>query len=243
LLLFSDAVIIIIGRKNRLQFSKNLFFILLLLALPLLAVAGSNQRLEMKMVFFMPFWLLAYFVLFAEFKKYLDPSRIRVMHTVFITVFFIVFVTQGFLKHIHYNYSIKRSRHVIENAQRLTDIGVSEYQRNFYENGIRELEKVGFKPGDEVLAFYETFMLVYVAGGYVPHRLTYSAEFFVNNRENIPPEKTGFIIISEYQLPMMTEFLAGTDWGFPEGYTRTELGTDGQNLTQMGYKYILFAAK
>lgn len=242
ILLLYDAIINLISMKIKFRLSKNLVLAMLLLALPLLAVAGSNQRLEMKMMYFMPFWFLAYFILFKEFKKYLDPKRIPDLHIVFITVFFIVFSAQGFLKHIHYNYSIKRSRHLIENAERFTNIGVSEYQRNFYENGIRKLKKAGFKEGDDVLAFFETFMLVYSAGGYVPHRLTYSAEFFVGNKENIPPEKVNLIIIDEYQIPMLTEFLTDTDWSFPESYDRVELETDGHNLTQLGYNYILFSS-
>ncbi|MDT8394532.1 MAG: hypothetical protein RQ761_11865 [Bacteroidales bacterium] len=240
LLLLANAGIQMVAGRERFRLSKNFIFALLLMALPLLAVAGSNQRLEMKMVYFMPFWALAYFILLAEFKKHFATERIPVWHTAFIIVFFVVFAAQGFLKHIHYNYSIKRSRYLVENAKRFTNIGVSEYQCDFYETGIRQLKKAGFKPGGEVLAFYETFMLVYMAGGYVPHRLTYSAEFFVNDRDNIPPEKAGYIIIDEYQVPMLTHFLAGSGWDFPISYNVVELGTDGHNLTKLGYNYLLF---
>lgn len=240
-LLLFDAIINLIGMKIRFRLSNNLMLAMLLLALPLLAVAGSNQRLEMKMMYFMPFWVLAYFILIGEFRASLDPRRILVINYVFIITFFIVFAAQGFLKHIHYNYSIKRSRHLIENAERFTNIGVSEYQQNFYENGIRELKKAGFKKGDKVLAFYKTFMLVYTAGGYVPYRLTYSAEFFVADKDNIPPDKVDYIIIDHSQIAMITDFLKQSDWNFPESYSRTELGTDGHNLTQLGYNYILFS--
>ena len=191
----------------------------------------------------MPFWFLAYVILVAEFQKYFEPKRLFRYHYVFIIVFFVVFAAQGFLKHIHYNYSIKRSTHLIANAVRFTNIGVSEYQCNFYENGIRELKKAGFKPGDNILAFYETYMLVYAAGGYVPKKLNYSAEFYVTDANNIPTERVNFMIINEYQIPMMETYLADTDWNFPEGYNRVALGTDGQNLTNMGYNYILFSAK
>ena len=191
----------------------------------------------------MPFWFPAYFLLVVEFKKYLNTKQINTWHAVYIMIFFIVFVLQGFLKHIHYNYSIKRSTFLIENAVRLRGNSVSEYQRNFYENGIKELKKAGFKPGDEILAFYETFMLVYAAGGYVPHRLTYSAEFFIGDKDNIPPRKPKYIIIDNYQIPMLTEFLKTTNWKFPSSYSMVELGTDGQNLTQLGYNYLLFTNK
>lgn len=243
ILLFADAVIQMIGKKQGFRMSKNRYFVLILIVLPVMAVAGSNQRLEMKIMYFMPFWFLAYFILLAEIKRYLLPWQVNIWHTVFIIVFFVVFSAQGFIKHIHYNYSIKRSKYLIENAERFTNIGVSEYQCNFYENGIRELKKAGFKPGDKVLSFFETFMLVYAAGGYVPHSLTYSAEFFVNSASNIPPEKSNYIIIDEYQVPMMTEFLASTDWDFPTSYQIVELGTDGHNLTQLGYNYLLFYSK
>jgi hypothetical protein len=197
----------------------------------------------MKMVYFMPFWFLAYFILLAEFKKYFESPKARTWHTVFVVVFFVVFGAQGFLKHIHYNYSIKRSRHLVENSERFTNIGVSEYQCNFYENGIDQLKKAGFKKGDEVLAFFETHMLVYMAGGYVPMRLMYSADFFVLSEDNIPKEKVKYIIIDESEISMMAEFLSITNWQFPESYNRVDLGTDGHNLTQLGYNYILFYAR
>ncbi|NQT77511.1 MAG: hypothetical protein HQ565_07335 [Bacteroidetes bacterium] len=242
-LLLLDTTVNAIARKKRIHLSKNLILAIMLLALPLLAVAGSNQRLEMKMVYFMPFWFLALFVLYGEFRTYNEKSSFNVINYVFIIVFFIVFVAQGFLKHIHYNYSIKRSIYPIEGAVRFTNIGVSEYQQNFYENGIRELKKAGFEKGDDVLAFYKTFMLVYAAGGYVPHRLTYSAEFFVANKDNIPQNKVDYIIIDQGQIAMVTEFLEQSDWNFPESYNKVELGTDGHNLMQLGYNYILFSSK
>lgn len=242
LLLIVDSLLFTRSRKIKLQFTKNILLAIFLLMLPLLAVAGSNQRLEMKMVYFMPFWFLALFVLYGEFRTYNEKSSFNVINYVFIIVFFIVFVAQGFLKHIHYNYSIKRSIYPIEGAIRFTNIGVSEYQQNFYENGIRELKKAGFEKGGEVLAFYETFMLVYAAGGYVPHRLTYSAEFFVADKDNIPQNKVDYIIIDQGQIAMVTEFLEQSDWNFPESYNKVELGTDGHNLTQLGYNYILFSS-
>ena len=103
------------------------------------------------------------------------------------------------------------------------------------------MKKSCYEIGDEVLAFYETFMLVYAAGGYVPHKLTYSAEFFVGDEENISPVKPQFIIIDDYQVPMLTDFLKSTEWNFPASYNMVELGTDGHNLTQLGYNYILFS--
>ena len=36
----------------------------------------------------------------------------------------------------------------------------------------------GFRPGDNILAFFETYMLVYAAGGYVPDGMTYWAYHF-----------------------------------------------------------------
>ena len=85
-------------------------------------------------------------------------------------------------------------------------------------------------------------MLVYMAGGYVPHRLTYSADFFVLSDDNIPQEKVKFIIIDEGEIDLISEFLSRTNWGFPKSYERIDLGTDGHNLTQLGFNYILFSA-
>lgn len=85
-------------------------------------------------------------------------------------------------------------------------------------------------------------MLVYTAGGYVPNGLTYWANNFASDPNNIPEEKVDFIIIDEREIGLMTQFLSPTDWDFPKSYKRTDLGTDGQNLTQLGYNYILFSA-
>lgn len=227
------------GLKSIIRKKEFLFFLALII-LPIIAIAGTNQKIEMKMVFYMPFWFLAYVLAVVLFEKTSDKNFMKISNLSFIVVFFIVFAAQGFIKHIHFNYSIKRSTHRIENASRFNNIGVSEYQCNFYDNGIRELTKAGFKPGDDVLAFYETFMLVYAAGGYVPHRLSYSAEYFTTNTDNIPPQKPNYIIIDDYQVPMLKEFLVSTDWNFPASYNIVELGTDGHNLTQLGYNYLLF---
>ncbi len=74
LLLIVDSLLFTRSRKIKLQFTKNILLAIFLLMLPLLAVAGSNQRLEMKMVYFMPFWFLALFVLYGEFRTYNKKS-------------------------------------------------------------------------------------------------------------------------------------------------------------------------
>jgi len=242
-MILTDAILHTIRNRQKIYLSKNILFVLILIALPVMAVAGSNQRLEMKIIYFMPFWFLAYIISLAEAKSYINPKNIRAYHMAFLIVFVVVFGSQGFIKHIHYNYSIKRSVHRIEKAERFKNIGISEYQRDFYENGIKELEKAGFKPGDEVLAFYETFMLVYVAGGFVPHKLSYSVELFITDSHNIPSNKPNYIIINQHQINILRKFLDQTNWNFPSRYNQAELGTDGQNLTNLGYNYILFSAK
>lgn len=242
LLLFIDSYIVILLEKTKPFFTSNITIMLILIATPLLAILGTDQRLEMKMVYYMPWWALAYFIILEEFKQYINSKRIKVYHYTFIITFTIVFLSQGFLKHIHYNYSIKRSTYYIKNAERLKNIGVSEYQQKFYENGISELKKAGFTKGDEILAFYETFMLVYVAGGYIPNQLLYSAKSFVSDDDNIPQNKVKYIIIDESQISMIEEFLSQTDWDFPKSYNQSQLGTDGHNLTQLGYHYILFSS-
>ena len=122
-----------------------------------------------------------------------------------------------------------------------TAASLSEYQNRFYENGIRELNEHGFRPGDNILAFFETYMLVYAAGGYVPDGMTYWAYHFADDPDNIPDEKVNFIIIDESEIDLMTEFLLPTDWDFPDSYKRADLGTDGHNLTQLGFNYVLFS--
>lgn len=222
---------------------KNIVLLGLLLAVPLLAVMGSNQLLARKMFFFMPFWLLAMYILFLEFNTSEDHLKLAKYKYIMLVTVSIVFVFQGFLKHPHYNYSIKRSKYPIENAVRLNHIKVSKYQKDFYERGIFALKDQGFKPGNRVLAFYETYLLVYAAGGYAADGLTYWAYNFTSDRENIPDTKINYIIIDESEINLMTDFLSETDWDFPASYSRTILGTDGHNLSQLGYNYILFSSK
>ncbi len=220
---------------------RSLIFIIILFT-PLLAVLGSNQLLARKMFLFMPFWFLALYIIYAEYGIISNSFSYKKYNYVFIITISIVFVFQGFLRHPHYNYSIKRSKYPIENAIRFKGIKVSEYQNAFYENGITALTENGFIPGQNILAFFETYMLVYTAGGYVPDGLTYWAYNFTSDPENIPEEKVDFIIIDEKEIDLMTRFLSQTDWGFPESFNRTDLGTDGHNLTQLGFNYILFSA-
>ena len=221
---------------------KGFLLFVVFLAIPLLGVLGSNQLLARKMFFFMPLWFLALYFLLAEFKLLKNKILLRKYNILIILTVTVVFIFQGFIRHPHYNYSIKRSKYPIENAVRFQGIRVSEYQNKFYENGIRELNEHGFSPGDNILAFFETYMLVYAAGGYVPDGMTYWAYHFAGNPDNIPNEKVSFIIIDESEIDLMTEFLSQTDWNFPKSYTRTDLGTDGHNLAQMGYNYILFSS-
>jgi hypothetical protein len=222
--------------------AKSIILLCIFLAVPLLGVLGSNQLLARKMFFFTPFWFLALYFFMAQFRViHIKPMLIKYQYLLILTVS-IVFFFQGFIRHPHYNYSVRRSKYPIENAVRFKGIRVSEYQHSFYENGIRALGENGFRPGENVLAFYETYMLVYAAGGYVPDGLTYWAYHFASDAENIPEKKVDFIIIDESEIGLMTEFLSQTDWDFPASYKRTDLGTDGHNLTQMGFNYVLFSS-
>ena len=239
---FTDLLII---NKLRIKgsFSRKGFLLFaVFLAIPLLGVLGSNQLLARKMFLFMPFWFLALYFLLAELKLLKNKKLINKYNILMILTVTVVFVFQGFIRHPHYNYSIKRSKYLIGDAVRFKGIKVSEYQNKFYENGIRELNEHGFRPGDNILAFFETYMLVYAAGGYVPDGMTYWAYHFAGDPDNIPDEKVNFIIINENEIGLITEFLSQTNWDFPASYKRIDLGTDGHNLTQMGYNYILFSS-
>lgn len=231
------------GRLKKLYKGRRSLIFLIILFTPLLAVLGSNQLLARKMFFYIPFWLLALYILYAEYGIIANGFRYKKYNYVFIITVSIVFVFQGFLRHPHYNYSIKRSGYLIENAVRFKGIKVSEYQNAFYENGINALTENGFIPGQNILAFFETYLLVYAAGGYVPDGMTYWAYNFAGDHANIPPKKVDFIIIDTSEIEMMCDFLSQTNWDFPESYNKTDLGTDGHNLTQMGYNYILFSAR
>ena len=115
---------------------KNIILLCIFLAVPLLGVLGSNQLLARKMFFFMPFWFLALYYFLAEFRK----SRVKTIpdkyqYLLILTVS-IVFFFQGFIRHPHYNYSIRRSKYPIENAVRFKGIKVSQYQNSFYFGGI-----------------------------------------------------------------------------------------------------------
>jgi len=242
LFVFLEVILGNRGQLKKLYRGRGSLIFLIVLLAPLMAVLGSNQLLSPKMFFFMPFWFLALYILYAEYGIITNGFRYKKYNYVFIITISIVFVFQGFLRHPHYNYSIKRSGYPIENAVRFKGIKVSEYQNAFYENGITALTENGFIPGQNILAFFETYMLVYAAGGYVPNGLTYWAYNFASDPANIPEEKVRFIIIDEQEIEMISEFLSETDWDFPKSYKRTDLGTDGQNLTQLGFNYILFSA-
>ncbi|VBB44611.1 membrane hypothetical protein [uncultured Paludibacter sp.] len=228
--------------KNTIKISlKEILTFSLFLFIPLMGIFGTNQNLSAKMLFFMPFWVVAFYLLIA-FSKTKENLFIKVSSTVYVLLLITGFAYLVYFNRFHYYYTPKKSNIEIENDVRFQHIKVSQWQKDFNEKAIRILNENGFKKGDKILAFYDNFITVYIAGGYIPKDLIYQFEVFATDIKNIPDKPVDYILIIEEQEKPMMEFLKKTGWEFPEKYQRFDLGKAAENLPA-GYNSILFIKK
>jgi len=236
------SVIVANYYKNKFNISlKHIVVFCLFLFAPLIGVFGTNQNLSAKMLFFMPFWVVSYSLLIAFTSKE-NNLLIKISNTVYVLLLFAGFFYLVYFNRFHYYYTPKRSNIEIEDGVRFKGIKVSKWQKEFNEKSIQILNKNGFKKGDDILAFYDNFLTVYIVGGYIPSNLIYQFEVFSSDPKNIPDNPIRYIIIIEEQEKPMIEFLKHTNWKFPEDYYRFDLGKAAENLPR-GYNSLLFIKK
>ena len=238
------AYFLLKGKTQSSKFSiSTIFVLLILLFTPLMGIFGTNQCLALKLIIFMPFWVVLYFSLISILGLKDNALFVRVSHISYTLLLIAGFAYFVYFHRAHYYYTPKKSNVKIENVVRFQNIKVSKWHKGFNEEAIQVLKDNGFKKGNEVLAFYDNFITVYMAGGYVPRNLIYQFEVFVSDRNNIPNKPIKYILIIEEQEKPMQEFLSMTNWGFPDDYMRFDLGKAAENLPTEGYHSILYIKK
>ncbi len=239
--IFSYAIYLKSPNNTNLLSFKKILTVAILIFIPLTGVFGTNQNISAKMLFFMPFWVTAYFLLisFIDFKH---TAFLKISHSIYVLLLIGGFTYLVYFSRYHYYYSPKQSNTNITDTSRFRNIRVSGWQKEFNDRAIHLLNDMGFKKGDKILAFYDNFITVYMAGGYVPNNLIYQFEVFASDKQNIPSYPVNYILIIEEQEKAMQSFLKHTDWGFPSDYMRFDLGKAAENLPAQ-YNSILYIRK
>ena len=222
---------------------KDIFLVLIFLFVPLAGVFGTNQLLSAKVVFFIPFWVLLFALVFSLYCKKETSKRITIYLVIWLGVIVMSYIHLGYFTRYHYYFTPTSSKFELSWNERFKSIKVSEWQKEFNEKTFDILKNNGFSKGDKILAFYDNFITVYAVGAYIPQQLVYQFEVFAADSKNIPVEKLDYILIIQEQEKPMIHFLRNTSWDFPTGYERFDLGKAAPNLPDDGYNSILFISK
>ncbi len=211
--------------------SKDVFMVLILLAIPLAGVFGTNQPILTKAVVFSPFWLLAFFYL-STLLKAGNSDRLSLL---FVALLMAGYVWLGNFQRYHYYYTPRSSQYEIMGASRPQEVLISSYQQSYYSDLLDTLQKAGCRPGDKYMAFGENQMAVYLAGGYINGRLPYHWWQYRDFGQEAPQ---AFIIFKDEENDVISYFQKA-DWGFPQNYKRYEMRQMSQNLSDV-YRTVIF---
>lgn len=216
---------------GRFLLSKDAFMVLILLAVPFAGVFGTNQPILNKAVFFVPFWLLAFFCLSTLLKNETSDR----LNLLFLVLLLAGYVWQGNFQRYHYYYTPRSSKYEIVGASRPQKVLVSQYQQQYYHDLLDTLQASGCKPGDRYMAFGENQMAVYLAGGFVDGRLPYHWWQYKDFGQEAP---RAFIIFKNEEEGVIAYFQKA-DWNFPGDYERIEMRQMSQNMGD-DYRTVIF---
>lgn len=216
---------------KRFLLSKELLFVLVLIAFPFAGVFGTNQPILKKAVIYVPFWLVAFFYLSAQLKS---ASNER-LNLLFVILLLAGYVWLGNFQRYHYYYTPRSSRYEIVGASRPQKVLISQYQQQYFGDLLDSLKTAGCKPGDKYMAFGENQMTVYLAGGYVDGRLPYHWWQYKDFGQEAPQ---AFILFKNEEEDVIAYFQKA-DWKFPENYERIEMRQMAQNLGG-DYRTVVF---
>lgn len=211
--------------------SKNAFLILILLAIPFAGVFGTNQPILNKAIIFVPFWLLAYFLMSTLLKNETNER----LSLLVIVLLMAGYVWLGNFQRYHYYYTPRSSNYEIVGTSRPQKVLVSQYQQEYYQDLLDTLKASGCKPGDKYMAFGENQMAVYLAGGFVNGKLPYHWWQYRDFGREAP---RAFIFFKNEEEDVITYFKKA-DWSFPEDYERIEMRQMSQNMGN-DYRTVIF---
>lgn len=203
-------------------FSKGMLVVLIIVAIPLAGVFGTNQIVMRKALVFTPFWLVAYSILSTK----LETKEVVGLNLVFIVMLFAGYVYLGNFQRYHYYYTPRSSKYELIGVSRPQEVLVSKYQQEYYRDVMDSLRQAGCKAGDLYMAFGENQMTVYLAGGYIDGRLPYHWWQY-KDFEKAPPK--AFILFKNEEADVL-KYFKQTAWGFPEDYHRIEMQKMSENM-------------
>lgn len=202
--------------------SKEMWVVLVFMAIPLAGVFGTNQAIMDKAVIFTSFWLIAFYLLMAQSKQETDGR----LALVFMAILFAGYVYTGNFQRYHYYYTPRSAKYELLGASRPQRIMMSQYQQEYYRDVLDSLYSAGCKVGDLYMAFGENQMAVYLAGGYIDGRLPYHWWQY-NVLEKESPK--AFVLFKAEEKDVINHFKQA-GWGFPEDYRRMELRKMSENM-------------
>ena len=202
--------------------SKDAFIVLILLAIPIAGVFGTNQPILKKAIIYAPFWVLAFHFLATQLEVK-DYGRLGLLFT---TILLAGYVWLGNFQRYHYYYTPRSSKYEIVGASRPQKVLVSQYQQEYYKDLLDTLRLAGCKPGDLYMAFGENQMAVYLAGGYIDGRLPYHWWQYKHFEREAPK---AFVLFKNEEDGVLTHFQSA-GWGFPEQYERKEMRQMSENM-------------
>ncbi len=207
---------------KRFLLSKEFLLALIMIAIPVAAVFGTNQPIMKKAIIYAPFWVLAFSYLSTRLEK--KPSyRLDLILTM---VLMAGYVWLGNFQRYHCYYTPRSSRYEIVGASRPQEVLVSQYQQEYYRDLLDTLRASGCKPGDKYMAFGENQMAVYLAGGYINGRLPYHWWQYKCFEKDAPQ---AFVLFKNEEDGVIGHF-RNAGWGFPDQYERKEMRQMSQNM-------------
>ena len=202
--------------------SKEMWIVLICMAIPLAGVFGTNQAIMNKAVIFAPFWLLAYCLLTTK----MDAGKTRGLNLIFMVMLFAGYFYMGNFQRYHYYYTPRSSKYELIGASRPQRVLVSQYQQAYYRDVMDSLRSAGCGKGDLYMAFGENQMAVYLAGGYIDGRLPYHWWQYKVFEAEAP---RAFVLFKNEEESVIAHFQQA-DWRFPEAYRRMEMRKMSENM-------------
>ncbi len=202
--------------------SKESVLILVLVAIPLAGVFGTNQAVMKKAVVFTPFWMLAFVYLMTKIGSG-DGHRLTLLY---VTMLMAGYFYLGNFQRYHYYYTPRSSRVELVDVVRPQKVLVNPYQQQYYKDLMGVLRSSGCKEGDLYMAFGENQMAVYLAGGYIDGRLPYHYWQYKQFEKEAP---RAFILFKKEEEGVVEHF-HDAGWGFPKAYERIEMRQMAENM-------------
>lgn len=230
--IISESTVSLKSKENR----KEFIFLTLLLLLPFFATFGTNQNLFAKMLIFLPFWMIIFFIMLSKVK---NLRLIQAATLLMLVTLFAGYVYLGNFSRYHYYYTPRSSKFPIENIERKQKITISKFQQAYYREIADTLKAHGAQKSDKYLAFGENQMTVFLMGGYVSGNLPY--HWF--QYENFPEQRPKFFVLFKNEEQEVIDLLKNTNWNFPYDYRRNEMRAMSENMDQEELKTVIYALK